>query len=46
MKVTLSKVDNGWIVEVSKRDILTQQVETKVTIHEDLESALNFIKTA
>lgn len=44
MKVILSKVENGYIVEMHKRIALQEGVETTVTVHSTLEEALAHIK--
>jgi len=46
MKVELTKVDNGWILQISKLDFVTKQVESSTFVFPSLEEALAKIKAA
>lgn len=46
MEVKLNKVDNGWILQVTKRDPLTREPDITLTIHSTLEEALEKIRKA
>ena len=44
MEVKATKVDNGWILQVTKRDILTGQPEVSITVHPTVEDVIAKIK--
>lgn len=44
MEVKLTRVDNGWILQITKRDVLTNAPDQTVTIHATLEEALKQIE--
>lgn len=46
MEVKLTKVENGFILQVTKWDVLTKQPDSKITVHETLKEALEHIEKA
>lgn len=46
MEIKLSKVDNGYILQISKVDYITGKPDIALTVHTTLEEALEKIKAA
>lgn len=46
MEFQVKKVDNGWVVQLTKWDYVTGKPEVSVTIHKDLESVVEYMKNA
>lgn len=44
MIYTISRADNGWIVQVAKRDVLTGQQEQTVNVFNSFEDVINFLQ--
>lgn len=46
MEIKLNKVDNGYILQISKRDYISGQPEITLTVHTTLEEVIEKIKSA
>jgi hypothetical protein len=46
MEIKLNKVDNGYILQVTKRDPLTGSPEVSLTVHSTLDEAIEKLKKA
>lgn len=44
MKVVISKVDNGWVVELQKQDFVTKQMEITITVHTNFPAVLAYLE--
>lgn len=44
MEIKVSKVDNGYILQVSKLDVLTGRPEVSTTIHPDIKSVIQVLE--
>jgi len=44
MIFTISKADNGWIVQTAKRDVLTGQQEQTVNVYATFDEVVEAIK--
>lgn len=40
----MSKVDNGWILQISKHDYITNRPDVKISVHSTLNEVIDEIK--